>query len=96
MSDTKTTLSKTAKSGSICTKRRQTHYDKFLAVSDIYNDREQPTCPKCTWTLLTKSWSPPNLPMISVTDPDGQVRYPYDHTYYIDESEESSDYDTDS
>ncbi|KAL7628162.1 hypothetical protein AAE478_002360 [Parahypoxylon ruwenzoriense] len=58
------------------------------------NDRGQPRCPKCKWTLLTRPLSHPSVPIISVTDPQGTVRYPYDHTYYPDEFEEEDDSDT--
>ncbi|KAI1763414.1 hypothetical protein GGR53DRAFT_467313 [Hypoxylon sp. FL1150] len=77
------------------TKTRQGRCEKYLAIPDLYSGRGQLRCPQCTWTLLTKPWCSSNVPIISVTDPDGVVRYPYDHTYYFDESEENGGSDTD-
>ncbi|KAI1407489.1 hypothetical protein F5Y13DRAFT_174737 [Hypoxylon sp. FL1857] len=64
------------------TRSRPRRYAKYLTASRIYADYERPRCPKCRWTLLAKPFGAPNVPVIAVTDPQGKVMYPYDHTYY--------------
>ncbi|KAI1104156.1 hypothetical protein F4804DRAFT_352421 [Jackrogersella minutella] len=72
--------------------------EDLLAVPRLYaDDDESPRCPRCRWTLLTRPLNPSGVPVISVTDPGGVVRYPYDHTYYSngsveDDSSDDSDY----
>lgn len=73
--------------------KRSPRNGKHLTVPNLYQDREQPRCPACRWTLLGKPWTSPSLPIIAVTDLNGVVRYPYDHMYYTDESDESDDSD---
>lgn len=83
-------LSTTDRQSSTGTKGRPPRYGDLLTVDKVYDERESPRCPKCTWTLLSKPSSQPGIPIISVTDPDGMVRYPYDHTYYADDLEDDS------
>ncbi|OTA82343.1 hypothetical protein M434DRAFT_17030 [Hypoxylon sp. CO27-5] len=64
------------------TKTRPRRYGKYLTVSEPYRGLDRLRCPKCRWTLLSKPFSTPDVPIIVVTDPKGVVMYPYDHTYY--------------
>ncbi|KAI1373611.1 hypothetical protein F4677DRAFT_212567 [Hypoxylon crocopeplum] len=75
-------------------------HSKSLTVPDLYDDGksveyEPLRCPKCKWTLLSRPLSSPNVPIISVTGPEGVVRYPYDHTYHASSWENDDDDDSD-
>ncbi|KAI0140155.1 hypothetical protein F4776DRAFT_662290 [Hypoxylon sp. NC0597] len=77
------------------TKTRLRRYGKYLTVSEPYEDLERPRCPKCKWTLLSKPFSTPDVPVVMVTDPKGIVMYPYDHTYYPTDQDEYDSDDSD-
>ncbi|KAI1387061.1 uncharacterized protein F4822DRAFT_445139 [Hypoxylon trugodes] len=81
--------------------RRVPYYGIYLDVPGLYeeddDDYSPPKCPRCRWTLQNNDNSPPGIPIISVTSPDGKTRYPHDHTYYLSDSDSNgdSDYDDD-
>ncbi|KAI1499632.1 hypothetical protein F5X99DRAFT_270067 [Biscogniauxia marginata] len=77
---------------------RRSQDARFLQVPVEYNeegdDVRSVKCPVCRWDLLSRPQNKPDVPIISVTDPTGMVRYPQDHTYYHGDGGSNDDSDT--
>ncbi|KAI1446457.1 hypothetical protein F5Y02DRAFT_417094 [Annulohypoxylon stygium] len=75
---------------------RSSRYGRFLAVPKLFGGRRIPRLPRCIWSLLSKPLTPPSIPVVSVTSPEGVTKYPFDHNYYGDtDSEDTEDSDSD-
>ncbi|KAI0882704.1 uncharacterized protein GGS22DRAFT_195497 [Annulohypoxylon maeteangense] len=73
---------------------RSSSYGRLLTAPKSFGGRPVRRLPRCLWSLLSISLSPPDVPVIVVTNPEGEIKYPFDHNYYGDsdseEKEESS------
>ncbi|KAI1094789.1 hypothetical protein F5B19DRAFT_415187 [Rostrohypoxylon terebratum] len=70
---------------------RLNRYGRLLTVPKAFGGRRIPRLPRCIWSLLSKPLTPPTVPVISVTSPEGAVTYPFVHNYYGNSDSEDSE-----
>ncbi|KAI1459407.1 hypothetical protein F4805DRAFT_79897 [Annulohypoxylon moriforme] len=63
-------------------------YGRLLTAPKPFDGLPARRLPKCLWSLLSIALSPPDIPVVAVTSPEGEVKYPFDHNYYGDTDSE--------
>ncbi|KAI1214045.1 uncharacterized protein F4807DRAFT_406454 [Annulohypoxylon truncatum] len=69
---------------------RLSRYGRFLTAPKPSGGHPAPRLPRCVWSLLSMPLTPPNVPIVAVTNPQGVVKYPFDHNYYDSTDSEDS------